>query len=333
MNEKSSYRSLFWPIVLIGAGALWLLSNLGLLPSWSWGSLWRLWPLALIAVGLDMLVARRSAILGAILALAVIGLLVVAIVLGSNLNLNLGPRTAVQHDMLREPLDGALSAALEVDFSVGRGSLQALAGEGNLFTADIAHLGQLNYDVSGEETRSIRLSESNLEPSFSRPFDSIGDELYWDIRFSPQVPVDLLLHGGVGETNVDLHGMQPLSLTIDGGVGKVKLVLPATSERYPVVIDGDVGEIQIEIEDGAQVDLDITGGVGEVTINVPSEAAVEIDASISVGNVRVPSGYRMMSGGDEFIGESGVWTSPGFDGGVADISIKFDGGVGSLRVR
>jgi len=331
MNERSSYRSLFWPIVLIGAGALWLLSNLGLLPAWSWGSLWRLWPLALIAVGLDMLVARRSAILGAILALAVIGLMVVAIVLGSSLNL--GTPAAVQYDKLREPLDGALSASLEVDFSVGRGSLQALAGGEDLFTADIAHLGKLNYDVSGADTRSIRLSESNLESSFTRPFDNVGDELYWDIRFSPQVPVDLELHGGVGQTNIDLRGMQPLSLTIDGGVGKVVLVLPAASERYPVVIDGDVGEIQIEIDDGAQVDLDITGGVGEVTINVPSNAAVEIDASISVGNVRVPAGYSMMSGSDEFIGESGVWTSPGLGSGVPEISIQFEGGVGSLRVR
>jgi len=37
--------------VLIGAGVLLLLSNLGYLPWQSWNVLWRLWPLLLIGVG------------------------------------------------------------------------------------------------------------------------------------------------------------------------------------------------------------------------------------------------------------------------------------------
>jgi len=127
--------------------------------------------------------------------------------------------------------------------------------------------------------------------------------------------------------------MKPASLSIDGGVGKVVLVLPATGQRYPVVIDGDVGEIQIEIEAGALVDLDITGGVGEVSINVPGEATVRVDASVSVGSVRVPSGYQVSGRSDAFIGESGIWISPGFMGGEPEISIQFEGGVGSLQIR
>jgi len=36
--------SLFWPLVLIGAGVALLLSNLGYLPWQWWNVLWRLWP-------------------------------------------------------------------------------------------------------------------------------------------------------------------------------------------------------------------------------------------------------------------------------------------------
>ena len=331
MSERRPYRSLFWPMILIGAGALWLLSNLGLLPAWSWGSLWRLWPLAMIAIGLDILIARRSPIFGAIIGIAVIGLLVLVVFLGSSFGFD--QRADIKHDALQEPLGTTKSALVEIDFSVGKGSLKALAGENDLFVADIAHLGELKYDVSGSDPKSITLSESNLEPQFNWLDRHDGNDLYWNIGFNPSVPVDLVLHGGGGETDINLSGMKPISLSIDGGVGKVVLVLPATGQRYPVVLDGDVGEIQIEIEAGALVDLDITGGVGEVTIDVPGEAAVRVDASVSVGSVRVPSGYRVSAGNDAFIGESGIWSSPGFEGGEPEISIQFEGGVGSLHIR
>jgi hypothetical protein len=331
MSERRPYRSLFWPIILIGGGAIWLLSNLGLLPVWTWGTLWRLWPLALVAIGLDILIARRTPIFGAVIALVVIGLLVAVLILGSTLGLS--QPTDVKVDNFDVPLGTTESALIEIDFSVGKGSLQALSDDSQLFIAEIAHLGDLSYSVRGESAKTISLSESNLEPQFNWLDRRSGDDLYWDLEVSPLIPIDLKLHGGVGETAVDLSGMQPVSLTIDGGVGKVVLVLPATGERYPVVIDGDVGEIDIEIEAGALVDLDITGGVGEVTIDVPNDAAVRVDASVGVGNVRVPSGYRLSSGGSEFVGESGVWESPALEGGEPAISIQFDGGVGSLTVR
>jgi len=331
MSERRPYRSLFWPMILIGAGALWLLSNLGLLPAWSWGSLWRLWPLAMIAIGLDILIARRSPIFGAIIAIAVIGLLVLVIFLGSSFGIN--QRTDIKYDTFQEPLGTTESALVEIDFSVGKGSLKALSGEDDLFVADIAHLGELKYDVSGSEVKSISLSESELEPQFNWLDRQDGNDLYWNIGFSPSVPADFVVHGGVGETDINLSRMKPASLSIDGGVGKVVLVLPATGQRYPVVIDGDVGEIQIEIEAGALVDLDITGGVGEVSINVPGEATVRVDASVSVGSVRVPSGYQVSGRSDAFIGESGIWISPGFMGGEPEISIQFEGGVGSLQIR
>ncbi len=61
MEEKKTHRvGLVWPVILISAGMMFLLNNLGLL-SWNvWGTLWRLWPVLLIAAGLDILIGRRS---------------------------------------------------------------------------------------------------------------------------------------------------------------------------------------------------------------------------------------------------------------------------------
>lgn len=50
-------RSLFLPLLLIGIGAYFLLSRMGLMPQLShWLNQW--WPVALIALGLVMLLGR-----------------------------------------------------------------------------------------------------------------------------------------------------------------------------------------------------------------------------------------------------------------------------------
>ena len=69
MNKKKERRSsLVVPVILIGLGIVFLLNNLGIL-TWSvWDVIFRLWPVLLVAGGLDVLIGRRSA-WGALLSL------------------------------------------------------------------------------------------------------------------------------------------------------------------------------------------------------------------------------------------------------------------------
>jgi lia operon protein LiaF len=78
--ERSPIRgSLAGPAVLIGLGIVFLLNNLGYLGWGIWDTLLRLWPVLLIAVGLDLLIGRRSALGSALLALLVVAALGAAI--------------------------------------------------------------------------------------------------------------------------------------------------------------------------------------------------------------------------------------------------------------
>ena len=294
--------------------------------------MWRLWPVFLIAVGLDLLIARRSPILGAIVALVTIGLVVGLVFAGKTLGISSNPDVITEQ--FSEELGSATSARIELDFSVGPASIEALVDSNDLFQAEITHLGEVEFNSSGTSRKTIQLDTREL--SFNSGwFDVVNErELRWEIGISPDLPVDLDIYGGVGEADLDLSELNLTGLNLDVGVGQIEIYLPSTPDAYEARISGSVGETYIEIAEGADLRLNVDGGVGEVTIDVPEGAAVRLDASIGVGRVRVPSNFRQIGGGDnDFVGEDGVWETTGFGSADRKIIINFDGGVGGLILR
>jgi hypothetical protein len=104
------------PTILIGIGILLLLSNLGML-QWSvWETIGRLWPILLIAAGLDTLVGRRSAVgslLSALIVLALIagGVWLIAAPAGT---LAFAPGREFSGQDVSQSLDGARLAEISI---------------------------------------------------------------------------------------------------------------------------------------------------------------------------------------------------------------------------
>src|SRR5207248_653583 len=119
------------PLILIFIGAVFLLQNTGYLPPNFWVNLWRLWPLILVLVGIELLLAHR------IPWLAVAGLAAAVLVVGAvAINVNppgqaapFGVTTSAQTD-----LGEATRAAVTVRFG---------AGQLNVGPLDQAHTNQL----------------------------------------------------------------------------------------------------------------------------------------------------------------------------------------------
>jgi len=71
--------SIVFPLILIVFGTVFLLNNLGWLNWDLWTAIARLWPLLIIAIGLDLMISRRSPF-GLILSLIVVlGILAIAL--------------------------------------------------------------------------------------------------------------------------------------------------------------------------------------------------------------------------------------------------------------
>jgi hypothetical protein len=327
---RSGYRSIFWPILLIGVGVLWLLVNLNVITGVNWRILWRFWPVILIAIGLDVIFSRRAPILGVVLGLGTVALLILILVFAPSLGLTTS--TEITTEQFKVPIGVAESANVDLEVSVGPLTVDALSDSNQLLEAEITHIGDIRFTDHGQEKKDISLQqEKNLEFNI---LDWPDEELAWDISLSPDVPIFLELNSGVGETHLDLSGLQLTGLEVDLDVGGLDLKLPAMDEAYSVIVKGSVGNVLISIPSNASVNLDLDGDVGDFVIEIPEDAAVRLEADIDVGIIRLPDSLHQLSGDrDDFIGESGVWETSGFENASHKITITFNGGVGDLRIR
>ena len=334
MNQerKFRYRSLFWPILLIGVGMLWLLANLEIIPRDGWLVLLRFWPVLLIGIGLDIMIGRQSALIGGAIGVGVVALALVLVVAGPKLGLT--PEADVTTDVLAEPLGSTETARIELDLSVGSTDIAALEDSTNLLEAEITHLGELDYSVGGEANKTIRLSER--EHTFGFDWIDIFDDvdLRWEVYLAPGVPLDININGGVGEARLDFRQLDITKLDIDSGVGDMTVFLPATGSSYEIDVDVGVGRVELRLEEGIDAVLKIDGGVGDMVVVVPKGVGVRFEGDIGVGNLNVPSSFdRLRYDDDNFLGESGTWESANYDDAAHRVTIDFDGGVGDFSIR
>jgi hypothetical protein len=262
--------------------------------------------------------------------------------IGESLNRLLGSLGVSDEEVKKaeyaEPVGEALSAKIKLGAVVGQITVSALADSDNLFKAEVAYVGDINFAVKGETEKTIELGQKMRRVSVGGQIKKVlnqfanRDDLYWKVGINPNVPVKLELDGSVGVARLELSGLRLTELELDGGVGETHLILPATGARYAAKIEGGVGASHITIPEGASLNLKIEGGVGGIEVHVPESAAVRIEAEGGLGGVAVPPHFTRTRGSSDFIGASGVWETAGFNLADKQIYIHFEGGVGGLKV-
>jgi len=315
--------SLFWPIILIGAGVVLILANLGWLPDLSWGVIWRLWPLLIIALGVDLLIGRRSvvgAIISAVLLLGLIGGIVLVAAFSQNIPIvsdwiqpfelpEWFQQTEFNTRHVEYSLAGVERATVYIDWTSVPGYLSALEDSPNLIEGDVDYLGELTFDVSvrGDQA-NVKLDSRSIGIRLWAP--DLGDrtDKRWDVELSPDVPLDLTLDAGSGPCDFDLAGLQVSGLVLDAGSGPVDLVLPS----------------------GSSFDAEIDGGSGPLTIVLPRNVGARVELDSGSGPFSPDSRFELVRGkrsGD------GTWETDNYDTAKHTITLELDQGSGPVNIR
>ncbi len=289
------------PVILIAAGVVLLLNNLDILPWGIWADLWRLWPLALIAVGLDLIIGRRRPLLSLLLILLVLGV-GGAIILYAGFATR-GDLTAYN---LNIPLNSARSASVEIDFGLGDLNVDGSANNESLASGSLDYYAnsdapQADVNTKGDQI-ALMLSEFD-QHGFNFGWFRPAQSPHWNIHLSPDLPTSLHADLGVGNGTLDLGNLNLTDLAIQSGTGNTSVTFPHPQGNLSATIDGGIGNLEIHIPDGVQAHLSLNTGIGNSSVD-----------------------DRFIKQGD------GEWVTRGYSDATDKLDLTVHAGLGSVTI-
>jgi hypothetical protein len=272
------------PLILIFIGAVFLLENTGYLPPNFWVNLWRLWPLILVLVGIELLLARR------IPWLAVAGLAAVILVLGAvAINLNApgqagpaGISTSAQTD-----LGDARQADVTLRFGAGQLNVGPIDQPKPHQLASMSYAGppslapQPQYSVSGGVGRLEYSSSGRGGPGGFVPFGDGGgsSSARVDLTLTPGVPITSLnVQTGAADAHLDLSRLNISQLDMSVGAATTWLRFPEAAGLTAAHIRGGASTITLEVPQGVAAQIEHHGGIS--TLNVDQSRFPQVSDSV-----------------------------------------------------
>lgn len=286
--------------LLLGIGAVFLMSNLGYWNISSWELLLRFWPVLLIALGLDILIGRRSGVIGVLGVLLGLGLVAAILALMLLIPLGVG---AVEAQPVSQPLQGVTRASVTVLDAVGELNLGAGAGSGRLVEGQVT--ASSPTEVRQEFTLNGGQGIYRLErqgPSAFYPLVGGAGRGRWELHLTPAIPLELSIRLLIGSQYSDLRQLKVERLESETVLGSNVLILPGDGR-----LNGHAKTV-----------------IGELVIRVPRQAAVRIQADTGITTLSLPQGYRK---------EGNLILSPEAGSAANVIELQVELPIGSLRVE
>jgi len=303
-------RGVFWPLLLIALGLIFLLQNFGFISGVSWLAVASLWPLLLVLIGLDIAFARRWPLptLAAEVAVIAAGLALVAY------SPNLSPGIFVFGDGgeggetdVSAPRGDATAMSLTLNGGATR-SYHVTGGASQLVEAHSANPDlRLRVSRSGSGRPDVRLDQSSS--GFFHPV-AAGDV---EIRLASDVPASLTINVGAGEFDVDLSDVRVSDAKVNVGASSMRFVLPKPSGDVAIRMNGGASNIVLVVPDGVEARIATTGGL----------------LSLRSDNTRVGSGGGV---GGCFACGSSIETS-GYGAAHDRVTLTISAGASSIVVR
>lgn len=298
-------KRVFEGLTVVAVGAVLLANTTGYLPWGVWWSILSLWPVLLIAAGIDVIgKGLDNAWLRALSSLVVIG----AIAYGAFVMPVRGPASLAWGwpDSGDSPgsVPFALSEPADPDVESGTARIAGGVGELNV-TSGLSDL----VSISGESPFGVPELDASVDGSSADVSVSYPDGDWtgpggarMDVVLAEDVAWDLSLESGVSKTEADLGGLEVTKLLVRTGVSETTIIL------------GEPG--------AANTPVDIEAGVSSTVVRLPRGVSAR---------VKTDSGLAPTQFADGWTERDGKRYSPGWSetGDSWDILVK--AGVSSVR--
>jgi hypothetical protein len=163
-----------------------------------------------------------------------------------------------------EQVDTGKAEYVRAEIRMGAGTLRVEGGAPKLLDASFRYSERagrptVRYDVAGG--RGLLYVES--PKSGSSGGKTVNE---WDLKMGPEVPLEMAVSLGAGESKLDLSQLQLRSVEVNIGAGEVDLNMTGNYKKdVTVQVKGGVGEARIRLPKDMGAVVEATGGIGGVS--------------------------------------------------------------------
>lgn len=283
-------RGVFWPLLLIAIGLVFLLQNFGFISGVSWIAVASLWPLLLVLIGLDIAFARRWPIPTLAAEVLVIGAGLALVAYSPDLSPGIfvfadGDGPGVSD--VTVPRGDATKLALTVDAGATR-SYRVSGGATELVEAHSASP-DLRVRTSSRTsgTADVRVGQVS-RGGFPRATSGAAIE----VRVSNDVPASLTINAGAGDFDIDLSDIRVTDARVNVGASSMRIVLPKPTGNVEIRLNGGASNIVITVPDGVEARIATTGGLLSLrSDNTRLGTGGSIGGCVACGSSVETSGY------------------------------------------
>ena len=292
------YKSVFWGILFITAGLLWLLKSLQIV-DFGWHDVLALWPFILIWTGISVIPVKN--VIRIILDILTLCVALFVLLFPCNKPGNDGIR--ITDKVAVETLDSLEYAYAELSMNAGAGTFIFAPGNA-LIEIKGLEMSERYLNIVESQEDNMRSAEITLN---IHPFVDIIDnnqekEMYVLLNPTPVWEMDLDM--GASRSIMDMRDYKIQSLSIDAGVSDIALTL---GDKY------------------SDVEVEVSAGVTNLSMKVPlnMKCVIENKSALSGLNFK---GFTQLSK-QEYVSESQSDTVKGV------IHITLESGVSNLSVE
>jgi hypothetical protein len=223
---------MFWGVILIVVGGLFLADNLGYIDF----SFRLLWPLALVALGAYILLSRGW------------------------------EADAEPAQDVTVLLDGAKEASVRLEYGAGTVRINGTTKASELLAGKFDAM-NLRTKKDGDKL-TVRLSTS-VEQSISHvfPWNWSRNRRQWDFALNPNVPIDLRLESGASDTRIDLSDTKVTKLVIETGASSTFVTMPRNAGFTKASISGGAASFDVRVPEGVAARIRVESGLGSVNVD------------------------------------------------------------------
>lgn len=353
-NERGHRRvrrrrpSLFWPLILIVLGVVFLFNNLGLMRGDLWDTILSLWPLIFIAIGLDGILRQEGTVgptlmlgLGTVFLLGNFGYLplgawemllrlwpLVLIALGFDILIGRRSRLASFFGLI------LVLAILGVSLWMMTAGISGGAMAGRRIRQDLegATQARIVIEPGAGDLRLKALQEPDALVMGTVPDEaaiSVGQE--YSLQ-DGKADYTLRSSGGAytfpGSSNtfrwdLGLTPEIPIDLKVELGAGQALLDLTGL-DLGDLTFGMGLGGATIVLPAEGRFDGDIEGAIGELVIYVPEDLGLRVGAETAMVIVQAPESYRK---------HGHFYDSPGYENAGHRVDLDVGLAIGRVSIR